>query len=76
MDAVEVGFMVDYAESITASARNRTESRGAHLREDYSNRNDGDWLKHTLMWSDQKGGVELGYKDVVITQFQPKERKY
>ncbi len=76
MDAVEIGFMVDYAESITASARNRTESRGAHLREDYSKRNDGDWLKHTLMWSDQKGGVEIGYKDVVITQFEPKERKY
>ncbi|MGB3545208.1 FAD-binding protein, partial [Rubrivirga sp.] len=76
MDALEVGFMVDYAESITESARNRTESRGAHLREDYSSREDGEWLKHTLFWSDQKGGTEIGYKDVVITQFQPKERKY
>ena len=76
MDAVEVQFMVDYAEAITVSARNRTESRGAHLREDYSKRNDDEWLKHTLFWSDQKGGTEIGYKDVVITQFQPKERKY
>jgi succinate dehydrogenase / fumarate reductase flavoprotein subunit len=76
MDAIEVQFMVDYAETISASARNRTESRGAHLREDYSKRNDDEWLKHTLIWSDQKGGTEIGYKDVVITQFQPKERKY
>ncbi|WP_412060211.1 succinate dehydrogenase flavoprotein subunit [Rubrivirga sp. IMCC45206] len=76
MDAVEVQFMVDYAEAITVSARNRTESRGAHLREDYSSRDDDEWLKHTLFWSDQQGQSEIGYKDVVITQFQPKERKY
>ena len=76
MDAIEVQFMVDYSEAITVSARNRTESRGAHLREDYSTRNDGDWLKHTLFWSDQKGQSEIDYKDVIITQFQPKERKY
>ncbi|MFN3595880.1 MAG: succinate dehydrogenase flavoprotein subunit [Rubricoccaceae bacterium] len=76
LDAVEIGFMVDYAEAIAASARNRTESRGAHLREDYTARNDAEWLKHTLFWSDQKGGFNIGYKDVTITQFQPKERKY
>ena len=76
MDAVEIQFMVDYAEAITASARNRTESRGAHLREDYSKRDDGAWLKHTLFTSDQAGGTEIAYKDVVITQFQPKERVY
>ncbi len=76
MDAVEVQFMVDYAEAITVAAKNRTESRGAHLREDYADRNDGEWLKHTLIWSDQQGQTEIGYKDVIITQFQPKERKY
>ena len=76
MDAVEVQFMVDYAEAITVAARNRTESRGAHLREDFDSRNDADWLKHTLLWSDQQGQTEIGYKDVIITQFQPKERKY
>ncbi|MEM6326783.1 MAG: FAD-binding protein, partial [Bacteroidota bacterium] len=76
MDAIEIQFMVDYAESIAESARNRTESRGAHLREDHSSRDDANWLKHTLFWSDQKGGTEIGYKDVIITRFQPKERKY
>ncbi len=76
MDAVEVQFMVDYAEAIAASARHRTESRGAHLREDYSARDDANWLKHTLFWSDGHGQTQLGEKDVVITQFQPKERKY
>ena len=76
MDAVEVQFMVDYAEAIAVSARNRTESRGAHLREDYAERNDDEWLKHTLFTSDQRGGTDIQYKDVVITQFQPKVRTY
>jgi len=75
MDAVEVGFMVDYAESIAASAHHRTESRGAHLREDYTDRNDDEWMKHTLYWADN-GDYRFDYKSVVITRFEPKERKY
>ena len=76
MDAVEIGFMVDYAQAIAASARNRTESRGAHLREDYTERNDDQWLKHTMYKADPSGAFDIGYKDVTITRFQPKERKY
>ena len=76
MDAVEIGFMVDYAEGIAASARNRTESRGAHSREDHPARDDQNWLKHTLFASDGDGRWEITHKDVVITRFQPKERKY
>ena len=76
MDAVEIGFMVDYAQAIAASARNRTESRGAHLREDFTERNDDEWLKHTMYYADQSGAFDMGYKDVTITRFQPKERKY
>ena len=76
MDAVEIGFMVDYAEAIAASAHYRTESRGAHSREDYQNRNDDDWLEHTLFYSDGEGNYEFDDKDVVITRFEPKERKY
>ncbi len=75
MDAVEIGYMVDYAESIAASAHNRPESRGAHLREDYTDRDDANWLKHTLYWADD-GDYRFDYKDVIITRFQPKERKY
>ncbi len=76
MDAVELGFMVDYAESIAACALHRTESRGAHSREDYPNRDDEQWLKHTLYYSDAEGQYEFAYKDVVLTRFEPKERKY
>ncbi|MFO8232611.1 MAG: succinate dehydrogenase flavoprotein subunit [Longimonas sp.] len=76
MDAVEIGFMVDYAEAIAASAHYRTESRGAHSREDYQNRNDDDWLTHTLFYSECDGAYEFKEKDVVITRFEPKERKY
>ncbi len=75
MDAVEIGFMADYATAIAASAANRTESRGAHLREDYTDRDDDNWLKHTLYWADG-GDYRFDYKSVIITRFQPKERKY
>ena len=76
MDAIEIGFMVDYAESIAACAHYRTESRGAHSREDYQNRNDDDWLHHTLFYSECDGNYEFDEKNVVITRFEPKERKY
>jgi succinate dehydrogenase / fumarate reductase flavoprotein subunit len=76
MDAVEIGYMVDYAEAIAASARQRTESRGAHSREDYEERNDDEWLKHTLFRSECDGTYEFDDKDVVITRFEPKERSY
>jgi len=76
MDAVEISFMVDYAEAIARSALNRTESRGAHYREDYPKRDDENWLKHTLFRSDGQGNYEFAYKDVSITRFPPKERKY
>ncbi len=76
MDAVEIQFMVDYAEAVAASAHHRTESRGAHSREDFPKRNDDDWLQHTLFHSDGKGNFEFGRKEVAITRFQPKERKY
>ncbi len=52
IEAIELGFMLDCAEAMTHSALNRTESRGAHDREDYHQRDDVNWLKHTLAYKD------------------------
>lgn len=71
----ELGNLLDLAEVTTLSALNRTESRGGHAREDYPNRDDANWLKHTLVWC-REGRLEIGYKPVVITKYQPKERTY
>ena len=76
LEAWELRNLLDLAEITAASALNRTESRGAHLREDYPDRNDVDWLKHTLASYDDAGDVRISYKPVTITKFQPKERVY
>lgn len=75
INAWELGNLLDLAEVTTASALARKESRGAHAREDYPKRDDANWLKHTLAWL-RDGEVELRYKPVVITKYQPKERVY
>ena len=76
LEALELGFLLDLAEATVASALHRTESRGAHYREDYPERNDTQWLKHALIYRKEDGGISFRYKPVVITRFQPKERKY
>ncbi len=76
LEAWELGNLLDIAEVTAVSALNRKESRGAHSREDYPKRNDEEWLKHTLAYRTEDGGVELRYKPVVITKFEPKERVY
>jgi succinate dehydrogenase / fumarate reductase flavoprotein subunit len=72
----ELGNLLEIAEVVTVSALARTESRGAHAREDYPKRDDANWLKHTLAWVKPNGDIELRYKPVVITKYQPKERVY
>ena len=75
LETLELGYLLDCAECIVASALARTESRGAHYREDYPDRDDANWLRHTLVWK-TSGGLRLGSKPVSITRFEPKERKY
>jgi succinate dehydrogenase / fumarate reductase flavoprotein subunit len=72
----ELGNLLGIAEIVTVSALARTESRGAHARDDYPKRDDVNWLKHTLAWVKPDGAIELRYKPVVITKYQPKERVY
>ena len=76
MNIWELGNLLQLAELVTVCALNRTESRGAHARDDYPKRDDANWLKHTLSWVREDGKIDLGYKPVVITQHQPKERVY
>ncbi|WP_425146139.1 succinate dehydrogenase flavoprotein subunit [Deinococcus sp.] len=80
IETLELGFMLDCAEAMTASALNRTESRGAHDREDFHARNDGEWLKHTLAYQGENGAVRIGYKAVSLKgatlSFEPKPRVY
>jgi succinate dehydrogenase / fumarate reductase flavoprotein subunit len=75
MEAVELGFMLDLAQTLVHAARARTESRGGHSREDHPARDDVNWLKHSLAWK-TNGTVKLSSKPVTITRYQPQERKY
>jgi succinate dehydrogenase / fumarate reductase flavoprotein subunit len=75
LDAIELGHMLDLAEIITMGALYRKESRGAHFREDFPERNDKTFLVHTLV-SLTDEGPQIFEKPVKITRFQPKERKY
>ncbi len=75
LNAWELGNLLDVAEAVAASALNRKESRGGHSREDYPERDDVNWLKHTLI-SKKNGKLEINYKPVVITKYQPKARVY
>jgi succinate dehydrogenase / fumarate reductase flavoprotein subunit len=75
LNAWEMGNLLDMAEVIATSALNRKESRGGHARADFPERDDENWLKHTLVWSDN-GKLKIGYKPVVMTRFEPKKRVY
>ena len=75
LDALELEHMLDLAEVIAMGALHREESRGAHFREDFPERNDKQFLVHTLVrYTDDT--PQIFEKPVTITRFQPKERKY
>jgi len=75
LEARELGYLLDCAETTVASALARKESRGAHAREDYPDRDDVQFLTHTLA-TRADGGPRLTYKPVTITKFEPKPRVY
>ncbi len=68
--------MVEVAETIALGALERRESRGAHARTDYPKRDDENFLKHSLIRRGEDGELRLSWKPVVVTKFQPEERKY
>jgi succinate dehydrogenase / fumarate reductase, flavoprotein subunit len=80
VETIELGFLLDCAEATIHGAIARKESRGAHYRLDYLQRDDANWLKHTLAYKVTKThDVRLEYKDVILIDdpiFKPKERKY
>ena len=74
--ALELGFMLDVAESIVQCALHRTESRGAHQRTDFPARDDGKFLAHSLIFSNPDGTSRVEYQPVKITRWAPGERVY
>ena len=75
MEALELGFLLDNAQQLVTAALNREESRGAHSREDFTERDDTNWLKHSLVHKDGDG-VRIDYKPVTLGRYEPKPRVY
>lgn len=82
LEAVELGFLLDLAEVITVAALHRKESRGGHYREDFPDRDDENFMKHSMSYRDAEAvtedikGIRMETKPVVFTRYQPMERKY
>jgi succinate dehydrogenase / fumarate reductase flavoprotein subunit len=76
METVELGYLLDCAETLVAGALVRTESRGAHFREDHPLRDDANWLKHTLVTRNDDGSLTMDFKPVKMGPYVPMERKY
>ncbi|WP_062310784.1 succinate dehydrogenase flavoprotein subunit [Demequina rhizosphaerae] len=75
LEAVELGFLLEIAEVVVAGALAREESRGGHYREDFPTRDDENFMHHTMAYATEDG-VRLDTKPVVVTKYQPMERKY
>jgi succinate dehydrogenase / fumarate reductase, flavoprotein subunit len=75
IEAMEMRSLMLVGRIILESAANRRESRGAHFREDYPERDDPNFLKHTIAYY-SPAGIDIQYRSVAITMFQPQERKY
>ncbi|MFE1085520.1 succinate dehydrogenase flavoprotein subunit [Brevibacterium sediminis] len=82
LEAVELGFLLELAEVISVAAIHRKESRGGHFREDFPDRDDENFMHHTMTYLDPEAetdgikGMRLETKPVIVTRYQPMERKY
>jgi succinate dehydrogenase / fumarate reductase flavoprotein subunit len=82
LEAIELGFLLDLAEVLAYTARERRESRGGHFREDFETRDDEKFMVHSMAYKNKKvaekaaDNITIGWKPVVITNYQPMERKY
>jgi succinate dehydrogenase / fumarate reductase, flavoprotein subunit len=76
LGAIELGYLLDTAEATVLSAIERKESRGAHTRMDFPDRNDDEWLKHINVTRNGGDEAAVSYSPVTITKWQPEERKY
>jgi succinate dehydrogenase / fumarate reductase flavoprotein subunit len=83
---VELGFLLELAKVMTVAALHREESRGGHFREDFPERDDENFMKHSMAYKDEHApadgsaeaiaGIRLGTKPVVFTRYEPMVRKY
>ncbi len=82
LEGMELGYLLDIAEAMTLAALGRKESRGGHYREDYPDRDDANFMAHTMIYRDETAemegvkGIRFETKPVVVTRYQPMERKY
>ena len=72
---IETGYLLDLADTMVTGAIARTESRGAHSRTDHPERDDENWMKHTLAYLED-GELRLDYSDVTVTKYEPQVRSY
>lgn len=75
LEAIELGFLLDLAEVLAFTARERRESRGGHFREDFETRNDEQFMVHSMAYKTEKD-IKIDWKPVTITNYPPMERKY
>ncbi len=76
VDTLELGGMLELAEVTALAALKRSECRGSHWRTDHPGRDDESWLRHSLATYNPTGPPRLDYGEVIITKYQPVERKY
>ena len=76
MNYIELGNMLSLAQAVALAALNRKESRGSHMREDFPERDDKNFLQHSIISKNSDGKYELSYRPVVVTRYKPEERKY